>query len=144
MVRIIGAISSESDYFLDKFPQHHKLINNEYKNVFSYGLKAAALKFASGFKMRGTRDFAINKNVIDSSCQRCSEIECLDHTVKCRCTEGKRDVCLNKLRKSLAKADDAREDALKIDKIVNEISKCLKNEALSETNQEIFFLRNVF
>ena len=77
--------------------------------------------------MRGTRDFAINKNIIDSSCPRCSKIKYLDHAIKYRWTEGKRDIYLNKLRKSLAKVENAREDTVKIDRLVNDIRKKLKN-----------------
>ena len=36
------------------------------------------------------------------------------------------DACVNKLRKALAKVDDASEDTVKIDRIVNDISKYLK------------------
>ena len=66
--------------------------------------------------MHGTRDCVINKNVIDSSCPRCSETEDWDHVVKCRCAEEKRDECLNKLRTKLMKSDDKKEDSSKIKK----------------------------
>ena len=47
--------------------------------------------------MQGKIYCAINKNVIDSSCPRCSETEDWDHVVKFRYVEGKIDEHLNKL-----------------------------------------------
>ena len=143
-VRIIDAMTSESHYSLNKCPHQHELIERESRNVISQGLIAAALKCASGFNMHGMRDCTINKNVIDSSCLRHSEIEDWDHVVKCRCAEGKTHAFLNKARKALEKADDASEDVEKINNIVNDISAHLKNETLFETNQEILGLANVF
>ena len=87
--------------------------------------------------MSGMRDFSINKNAIDSLCLRCSETKDWDHVVKCRRTDGKRDVCSRKLRSKLVKTDDANEDSIKINKISSDISKCIKNETFFETNQEM-------
>ena len=63
-VRIIDAMDSEKQCSFDKHPQHHDLINNNARNVFSQGLTAVALKRASGFNMHGKRNRAINKNLI--------------------------------------------------------------------------------
>ena len=64
--------------------------------------------------------------------------------VKCRCAEGKRNEFLNKLGIKLTKVDDANEDLIKINKIVNDIRNFLKNETSFETNQEVLGMRNAF
>ena len=64
--------------------------------------------------------------------------------VKCRCIEGKRDEYLTKLRFKLIKSNDTKEDLIKINKIVRDISKFIKNETSFETNQEFLGMRNVF
>ena len=68
-------MDSEHHYLFDKYPQHHYLIDGEAKKIFSQGLIAEALKCVSGFNMHGIRDCAVNKNVIDPSCPRCSKTE---------------------------------------------------------------------
>ena len=87
-VRIIKKDSNHQCLF-DKYPQHHDLINSESSNMFSQGLAAAALKYASGFNVHGIRDCAINENVIYSLYPRCSETEDWDHVVKYTCAEEK-------------------------------------------------------
>ena len=64
--------------------------------------------------------------------------------VKCRCIEGKRDEYLTKLRFKLIKSNDTKEDLIKINKIVRDISKFIKNETSFETNQIFLGMRNVF
>ena len=98
---------------IDKHPQHCDLIDSEARNLFSQGLRASALKCTFGFNMHGEIDCAINRNVMDSSCPRCSELACWDHFVKCRCVEGKRDECLSKLKTKFMKVDDENVDLIK-------------------------------
>ena len=64
--------------------------------------------------------------------------------MKCRCAGERRNAYLIKLRRTLEKADDANEDAIKINKIVGDIRKFLNNETSFETNQETLSMRNVF
>ena len=63
--------------------------------------------------------------------------------VKCRCAGERRNAYLIKLRRTLEKADDANEDAIKVNKIVGDIRKFLNNETSFETNQETLSMRNV-
>ena len=72
--------------------------------------------------MHGARDCAINRNVMDLSCPRCSQPEDWDQVVKCRCAEGKRDENLSKLKTKLTKSDDENKDLIKINKIVSHMS----------------------
>ena len=90
-VKIIDTIDSERNQLLDKQPQYHDVIDSEARNVFPQGFTATALKCASGFNIHGTRYYAINENVTDSSCPRCSDTEDWDDMVKYRCNEGKRE-----------------------------------------------------
>ena len=43
-VRMIDAIESENDYFLDKCPEHYDIIDRKARKLFSNGLSSSALK----------------------------------------------------------------------------------------------------
>ena len=50
-VRIIDAMTSESNYLFEKCPQHYALNDSEARNVLSQGLTDTTLKCAAGFNM---------------------------------------------------------------------------------------------
>ena len=78
--------------------------------------------------MNGSRECLINKNNIDSSHPRYRNTEDWDHIVRRRSTEEKRTKYLNKFRKHLTRVDTASEDTAKINSILNDINKYLRNE----------------
>ena len=77
--------------------------------------------------MHGTMDYDINRKVMNSSWPRCSENKDWDRALKYRLAEGKIDEYLTKLKTKLMKSDDKNEDLIKINKIVSDMSKFLKN-----------------
>ena len=63
-VLIIYEMDRESQFLINKCPNHQDLINAEARNVFSNGLAAAVLKCSLGFNIHGMSDFSINEHVL--------------------------------------------------------------------------------
>ena len=66
-IRNLNTIDSKRNYMVNKQHQHKNIIDSETRNVFPQGMTVEALKCASGFNMHGMRNFAIHKNVTDST-----------------------------------------------------------------------------
>ena len=99
----------------------------------------------NGYNHYGLRDAMINKNMVDSCCPRCNEVETWDHVVKCAETMNLRREFIEKLLLEMLK-NKGTIDANEIMSFCEDILVYLENdqEAEYETNQQHVGMTELF
>ena len=72
-IHVIDAEKMGIEYMKYKYPNHHKIIDFQARNLFKAGaVTISMIKCSYGYNQHATRDYKINNSLVVEECSRCS------------------------------------------------------------------------
>ena len=120
-------IENKIDYIIDKYLKYYEIIDYTVQNIFNKGVLSVVLKYMYRFNLCSIRDRVINKVKTDIACSRCSTVETWKYIIQCSYIRDVKDIFIIDIESKLKKASKSNTNSDKIDLIMNNTKKYLKN-----------------